>query len=223
MDTLATLKAYTVSDETTSIGFEFDDTVVAGTGTAASLTVDDFAGNEINVGAAASDTADGTGIETLNVTASGDASTIANLGSTGVTTLNVDADASLTISAFSATGMTTINLTGSTAATSLNVASNVSANELSYTGGDGNDTLIANSGFTGTDTLNAGAGTADVLSVRATADIAAVGALNTASAAVATGWDTLDMRASSIAGAGAVDFIDMDFARRISYYDAYSR
>ena len=66
--------------------------------------------------------------------------------------------------------------------------------------------MIANSGFTGTDTLNAGAGTADVLSVRATADIAAVGALNTASAAVATGWDTLDMRASSIAGAGAVDF-----------------
>ena len=60
-----------------------------------------------------------------------------NLGSTEVTTLNVDADASLTISAFSATGMTTINLTGSTAATSLNVASNVSANELSYTGGDG--------------------------------------------------------------------------------------
>jgi len=210
MDTLATLKAYDVSDETTSIGFEFDDTTVVGT-TAVSLTVDGFAGNEINVGAAATDAADGTGVETLTITSSGDASTIANLGSTGVTTLNVSAGATLTLTALAATGITTVNLVGSSADTSINVAANVNANEFGYTGGDGNDTLIATTGFAGTDSLDAGAGTADVLSIRATADVAAVGALSAASATVAAGWDTLDMRGTSITGAGAVDFtVDMD-------------
>ena len=41
----------------------------------------------------------------------------------------------LTITAFTATGITTIDASASTATTSMNVASNVSANIISYTGG----------------------------------------------------------------------------------------
>ena len=204
------LKAFNVSDEAADVAFEFDDTAVAGTADAISLTVDNFNGNEINFGSAATETADGAGIETLNLVASGSASTVANLGSTAVTTINVDADAALTVSAIAATGVTALNLTGSTATTSINAGANVGANEFTYTGGSGNDTLIVSTGFAGTDTLAAGDGS-DTLSIRATADVAAVGALSALSAAVATGWETLDLRAASIAGAGAVDFtVDMD-------------
>ena len=211
------LKASKISDEAADVAFEFDDTAVAGSADTVAVTVDNFAGNELNIGAAATATADGTGVETLNLTSSGTASTIANIGSTGNTTVNVVATADLTVTAMSATGVATMNLTGSTATTSINVAANIGANEFTYTGGSGNDTLIANSGFTGTDTLNAGTGTADVLSIRATADVAAVGALNSSDAAVATGWDTLDMRGASIAGAGAVDFtVDMDHLPGVS-------
>jgi hypothetical protein len=213
------LKASNISDEAADVAFEFDDTAVAGTADTVAVTVDNFAGNELNIGAAATNAADGTGVETLNLTASGSASTIANLGSTGNTTVNVVATADLTVTAMSATGVSTMNLTGSTATTSINVAGNVGANEFTYTGGAGNDTLIANSGFAGTDTLNAGAGSADVLSIRAAAAAAdvTVGALNADSAAVATGWDTLDMRSVDNGGANATDFtVDMDHLPGVS-------
>ncbi|WP_298679343.1 calcium-binding protein [uncultured Lentibacter sp.] len=220
IDTVAVnVAANSVSDETTGVGFEFDDSAVSGAADSVDLAVNGFNGADINVGAAASETADGTGVETLNLSASGSASTIANIGSTGNTTVNVDADAELTVTAMSATGIETLNLTGSTAATSINVAANISANEFAYTGGAGSDTLIANSGFTGTDTLNAGTGSADVLSIRAAAGSAdvTVGALNADLAAVATGWDTLDMRSVDNAGANATDFtVDMDHLPGVS-------
>lgn len=213
------LTARNVSDETADVAFEYDDDVVVGTADAASLTVDNFQGNAINIGAGATEAAAGTGVETVNLVASGSASTLASLGSNSMETLNVQAGAGLTITALSATGVKTVNLTGSTATTSINVGANISANDLTYTGGAGNDTLIASSGFGGSDTLNAGAGSGDVLSIRATADIAAVGAFRTGTTAtaVATGWDTLDMRAANLAGAGAVDFtVDMDHLPGVS-------
>ena len=206
------LKAFNVSDEAADVAFEFDDTAVAGTADTVSVTVDNFNGNEINVGAGATEAADGTGVETLNLTASGSASTIANLGSTGNTTVNVVATAGLTVSAMSATGVTALNLTGSTATTSINVGGNVGANDFTYTGGAGNDTLIMSTGFTGTDVLNAGAGS-DTLSIRspAAAGDITVGALNIADAAVATNFETLDMRSADDGAATATDFtVDMD-------------
>jgi Ca2+-binding RTX toxin-like protein len=92
--------------------------------------------------------------------------------------VNVNAGAQLTVSAFTATGITTLDASGSTATTSLNVAANVSANDFTYTGGSGNDTLIANSGFGGLDSLDGGEGS-NTLSIRplATSGDVTVGAL----------------------------------------------
>ena len=216
-DVAIALKAYNVSDEAADIAFEFDDTAVDGTSDAASLTVDNFAGNGLNVGAGATAAAAGTGVETLNLVASGTASTIASLGSSSVTELNVNATADLTVTAVTSAVIDTVNFAVegevSTADTSINVGGNIGAQVFAYTGGTGDDTLIATTGFTGTDSLDAGEGTADVFSIRpavASADIT-VGALDASLAAVATGWDTLDLRSQDNGGANAIDFtVDMD-------------
>jgi Ca2+-binding RTX toxin-like protein len=146
-------------------------------------------------------------VETLNLSASGGESVVANIGSGGVTTLNVDADAKLTLSALSATGITTMDLTGSTAVTSINAAANANANVFSYTGGSGNDTLIITTGFAGTDSFDGGDG-ADTLRINDAAGgggTTTVGALNAASASVVSNIETLDMRSSD------ADFlVDMD-------------
>jgi len=150
------------------------------------------------------------GVETVAITA------------TGSSTVNVLAAAATSVTV-NATGTTTVDLddAGNVALTSVNGSASTgnvtynldfSATELSVTGGAGNDTVVSAVGFTGTDKLDAGAGDKDVLSIRATADVAAVGALNaTTLAAVATGFDTLDLRSASIAGGGAADLtVDMD-------------
>jgi Ca2+-binding RTX toxin-like protein len=146
-------------------------------------------------------------VETLNLSASGGESVVANIGSGGVTTLNVDADAKLTVSALSATGITTMDLTGSTAVTSINAAANANANVFSYTGGSGNDTLIITTGFAGTDSFDGGDG-ADTLRINDAAGgggTTTVGALNAASASVVSNIETLDMRSAD------ADFaVDMD-------------
>lgn len=205
------LTAANMADAATDAAFSFKSSAVTGT-TEVTVTVDGFEGNNVNVGASAAAATNGTGVETLNLNASGDTSSIANVGSTGVTTLNVDADAQLTISALAATGVTAVNLTGSTAATSIDVDDNISANVFAYTGGGGADTLIANSGFAGTDSLDGGDG-ADTLSIRpaaAAADVT-VGALNSASAAVVSNIETLDMRSADGGVGTATDFtVDMD-------------
>jgi hypothetical protein len=205
------LSASDMADAATNAAFSFKSSAVVGT-TAATVTVDGFEGNNLNIGASAAATVNGTGIETLTINASGDTSVIANVGSTGVTTLNVDADAQLTISALASTGVGTINLTGSTAATSIDVDDSISANVFSYTGGAGADTLIANSGFAGTDGLDGGDG-ADTFSIRpaSLAGDVTVGALSSASAAVVSNIETLDMRSATGLGTAATDFtVDMD-------------
>jgi hypothetical protein len=205
------LGASDMADAATNAAFSFKSSAVVGT-TAATITVDGFEGNNLNIGASAAAGVNGTGIETLTINASGDTSVIANVGSSGVTTLNVDADAQLTISALASTGVEAIVLTGSTAATSIDVDDSVSANVFSYTGGAGADTLIANSGFAGTDSLDGGDG-ADTYSIRpaaAAADVT-VGALSATSAAVVSNIETLDMRSATGDGGAATDFtVDMD-------------
>jgi Ca2+-binding RTX toxin-like protein len=202
------LKVHDVSDNATVVAFNMSSEAVTGT-TAVDLAVDSFDGSQILVGssAAAAGPTAGAGVETLSLSASGGESVVANIGSTGVTTLNVDADAKLTVSALSATGITTMDLTGSTAVTSINAAANVSANVFAYTGGSGNDTLIINSGFTGTDSFDGGDG-ADTLRINDAAGgggTVTVGALNAASASVVSNVETLDMRSAD------ADFtVDMD-------------
>lgn len=147
--------------------------------------------------------------------------------STGTSTVNL-AVANATSVTVAATGTTTVDLddAGNTvlrtidgSASTGNVTYNVdfAATELSITGGSGNDTVVSAVGFTGTDSLNAGEGTNDVLSIRATADVAAVGALNALLAPVAIGFDTLDLRSLDNAGVDAADFtVDMDVVPGVS-------
>jgi hypothetical protein len=92
------------------------------------------------------------------------------------------------------------------------VGANISANVFSYTGGAGADTVIATSGFAGTDSMAGGDG-ADTFSIRpaASAGDITVGALNASSAAVFSGFETLDMRSATGDGTAATDFtVDMD-------------
>jgi Ca2+-binding RTX toxin-like protein len=207
------LAANNVSEETATIAFEFDDDAIDGDADAVSLAVNNFQGDDINIGAGADATTAGTDVETITITSTGSASTIASVGSGGLETLNLSASAALTISGLSSTAVSAVNASGSTAATSVNVGGNVGANVFTYTGGAGNDTLIMSTGFTGTDTLNGGAGT-DTLSIRSTAAVGdiTVGALNASDAAVATNFETLDLRSNDDGGAGtATDFtVDMD-------------
>jgi hypothetical protein len=202
------LKVHDVSDNATVIAFNMSSEAVTGT-TAVDLDVDSFDGNQILVGAsaAAAGPTGGTGVETLNLSSSGGESVVANIGSSGVTTLNVNADAKLTVSAISATGIGTLDLTGSTAVTSINAAANVNANVFAYTGGSGNDTLVINTGFAGTDSFDGGDG-ADTLRINDAAGgggTTTVGALNAASASVVSNIETLDMRSAD------ADFaVDMD-------------
>jgi hypothetical protein len=212
LSTGVTLAANSMADAATNAAFQFTTTAVTGA-TAATINVNGFLGTNLNIGASAAAAVNGTGIETLTLNASGAASSIANLGSSGVTTLNIDADTTLTLSALSSTAITAIDLTGSTGTTSIDVDDNIGTNDFTYTGGAGADTLISNNAFTGTDALTGGAG-ADTLSIRVASgggDTGAVGALSAASAAVVSGFETLDMRSVDNAGAGANDYVvDMD-------------
>jgi hypothetical protein len=205
-------KAHGVADAATNVFFNVKASALVGTADSMSVTVDGFAGTNLNIGSSAAAGVAGAGIETLSVVASGETSTIASLGSSGATTVNVDADAALTVSAFTATGITAINASESSATTSLNVGANISANVFSYTGGAGADTVIATSGFAGTDSMAGGDG-ADTFSIRPAASAAniTVGALNASSAAVFSGFETLDLRSATGDGTAATDFtVDMD-------------
>jgi len=204
------LSAGDIADPATNAFFNMKSSAVLGTADAATVTVDGFLGTNLNIGTSAAATTAGTGIETLTLAASGETSSIASLGSTTASTVNVNATAQLTVSAFTATGITTMDASGSTATTSMNVGSNISANIFSYTGGSGADTIISASGFGGTDSLDGGDG-ADTFSVRPAAadgDVT-VGALNADSASVFSNIETLDMRGTN--GGGNHDFtVDMD-------------
>ena len=199
-----------ISDNATNVAFNYSTDAVTGSSTAVGLTIDGFDGAQVLLGssAASNGTVAGAGVETLNLASSGSASVIANLASSGITALNVDADAQLTISALSATGVKSVDLTGSTATTSINVAANVDANVFSYTGGAGKDTLIMNTGFGATDSFDGGAGDADTLSIvdaAAGGGTTTVGALNSASASVVSNFETLNMTSAD------ADFaVDMD-------------
>jgi Ca2+-binding RTX toxin-like protein len=94
------------------------------------------------------------------------------------------------------------------------VDDNIGTNDFTYVGGAGADTLISNNAFTGTDSLSGGDG-ADTLSIRVASgggDTGAVGALNAASAAVVSGFETLDLRSVDDATGGAANdyTVDMD-------------
>jgi len=206
-DVAITMGASNVSDEASDVAFEFDDTAVAGTADAATLTVDNFNGNTIRIGSGADATTNGAGIETLTINATGSASTIASVGTTAATTINVDADANLTISAIAATGVTALNLTGSTATTSINAGANAGTNVFTYTGGAGNDTLILTGDFAGTDSMTGGDGT-DHLRMVFTANDTAVGALSAASAAVVSGFEEIELRVND--GTATAITTDMD-------------
>jgi hypothetical protein len=204
-------KAHDVADAATNVFFNVKASALIGTADSMSVTVDGFAGTNLNVGSSAAAGVAGGGIETLSLVASGETSSIASLGS-GATTINVDADAQLTISAFSGTAITTLNAGESSATVSFNVGGNIGANVFSYTGSAGADTVISTTGFGGTDTMAGGDG-ADTFSIRpaAAAGDVTVGALNSSSAAVFSGFETLDMRSATGDGAVATDFtVDMD-------------
>jgi len=203
-------KAHNIADAATNVFFNVKASALLGTADSMTVTVDGFAGSSLNIGSSAAAGVAGGGIETLSVVASGETSSIASLGS-GATTVNVDADAQLTVSAFTSTAIGTLNASESSATVSFNVAANISANVFTYTGSAGADTLIATSGFTGTDSIAGGEG-ADTFSIRPAGGAAnvTVGALNAASAAVFSGFETLDMRTAD-GGAGATAFtVDMD-------------
>ena len=203
------LKASNISDEAADVAFEFDDTAVAGTADTVAVTVDNFAGNELNIGAAATNTADGTGVETLNLTASGSASTIANLGSTGLTSITIDADANLTISAIAATGVTSIDARESSASVTIDAGANA-GNEFTFQGGTGATDLRLTAEFDGLDSISGGAGTSDELRITLAANDTAVGALDANSAAVVSGFESIDLRVTA-AGAATTIGTDMDF------------
>jgi hypothetical protein len=204
------LMVHDISDNATNVAFNYSTDAVTGSATAVGLTIDGFDGAQVLLGssAASNGTVAGAGVETLNLVSSGSASVVSNLGSSGITTLNVDADAQLTISAMSATGVKSVDLTGSTSTTSINVAANVSANVFSYTGGAGKDTLIMNTGFGATDSFDGGAGDDDILSVvdaAAGGGTTTVGVLNSDSASVVSNFETLNMTSAD------ADFaVDMD-------------
>ena len=196
--------AYTSGTGTTNIGYTTS--TVVGTADAQTINLESTDSTGLVTIA---------GVESVAITATGTSTVnlaVANaksvtVAATGTTTVDLD-DAGNT-------ALTTIDGSSSTGNVTYNV--DFSATELSVTGGSGNDTVVSAVGFTGTDSLNAGAGSNDTLSIRATADVAAVGALNALNVAVATGFDTLDLRSASIAGAGAADLtVDMDVVPGVS-------
>ena len=206
-DVTATVKNY--SDASVDAVLVYKASSLTGSADTVSIAIDNFNGANINLGIGATAAAAGTGVETLKITTSGEASTVASLGS-GATSFDVDAGSNLTLTAVTATGITSFNASDSTGNVSVNVASNVSANNFDYDGGAGDDTVIMNSAFTGTDNFNGGAGS-DTMSIRGTADITAVGALDSSSLAVVSNVETLDMRSNDNGGAGAADYtVDMD-------------
>jgi len=211
----ATLSVSNVSDDATSIAFEFTDAYVAGTDSL-EVTLDGFEGNQLNIGADANATTEGQNIENLTITASGDTSTVASLGSDDIAELTLKGDADLTISALTAgSSLLTIDASDADGATSITAGDAVENGRFTYTGGDGDDTLTVNNGgavVQANDSLTGGLG-ADTLVIRPTTaddDVTAIGGGTGANASTVE-FETLSLRSNDLGAADAVDFVvDMD-------------
>ena len=139
-------------------------TTVVGTADTQNITVDTFSGALT----AAS-------IETVALTASGGASTVANLTATSATKLTIAGDQNLTLTTDLTTNTASVATVDASAATgNVSITSSDTTNAV-VTFGSGNDTLvrnIQNSDAAATDSFDGGAGT-DTLSVTTGANITA--------------------------------------------------
>jgi hypothetical protein len=162
--------------------FVFTDAALAGDADSVSLTVDGVAtGNTIEID---DNTGNGTSVETLNITASGDKSTASLNTGVDPATLNIDGSADLTldvalettktISAADATGEVTVTL-GSA--------------DQAVTGGSGDDTFVFGGNYTSADTVDGGDGE-DTLSISTSIDASTdLGTLTSIEAMEQTGTD----------------------------------
>ena len=141
-----TAAAVTIADN--AVGATYAYKAAALTGTADSLAVtfsNVTAGTTTITGA----------IETLNITSSGSANTVALVAS--ATTLNVSGDQNITLSGTGTTGAATINAASATG--DVTVTSDAAASTAAtLTGGSGDDSITLTGSNTATDTVTGGAG-----------------------------------------------------------------
>tara|TARA_Y100000991_G_scaffold43719_1_gene30877 strand:- start:8309 stop:13648 length:5340 start_codon:yes stop_codon:yes gene_type:complete len=138
--------AVTIADN--AVGATFAYKAAALTGTADSLAVtfsNVTAGTTTITGA----------IETLNITSSGSANTVALVAS--ATTLNVSGDQDITLSGTGTTGAATINAASATGAVTI-TSDAAASTAATLTGGSGDDSITLTGTNTATDTVSGGAG-----------------------------------------------------------------
>jgi hypothetical protein len=173
---LATIANAEMSSGAADLTTDFTAAAVAGTADAQGLAL-----NGQTAGTFATDA----GIETLNVssTEASAASTLTAITGTGIKTININADANLTVTNDLSSTATTVDGTGSTG----NLSFGLGTANLTVTGGDGADTIrIDGSTVNTSDAINAAAGT-DKLQLTAAANVTAA-----ASGAVLTNFETLE-------------------------------
>jgi len=144
-------------------------TAIVGTADVQDVTFDTYTGTFVSAG-----------VETLNITTSGGASTLADLTATSATSVTVSGDQNLTITADTTTGL---NAATSIDASAMTGKLNVTSSDTSlavFKGGSGDDTLVRNiqgSDTGAADSFDAGAGT-DTLSVTTGANISGTNLAN---------------------------------------------
>lgn len=149
---IATTTAIALETEAGQITLAFDD--VTGTEDALALSLNDVAST------AAVDA--GSGIETINLTTTGAASTLASLTGANTNKLMIMGDQALTITTALTNTVTTIDASAATASVTLWVAT---GGDVMLTGGEADDYLYVN-GLDGSDSIDGGAGT-DTLGISA--------------------------------------------------------
>jgi hypothetical protein len=209
-DTSVALSAVNVQNAGVSLGFGYTTAAVAGDADAVTVRVVGFNGDAIAVGSGgAAGTFDG--VEIVNIVGTGAASTIQNLVSADAETITVTG--AVTIDAVTSTVLTRLDTSAATGDTAINIGGNLGNAGFTFVGGASDETLIANTGFLGTASLNAGLGT-DTLSIRSFGPDETVGQLNAAGAAVAAGFEVLELRAlgADVIAPNQIDMftVDMD-------------
>lgn len=166
-------QAVTLKSVVTANNTNLTTTILQGaTATSQAVTLDGFKGTGTGV-----HTLDlsGASVATLNLTASGNASTatLANTGA-GIRTVNVAGDKGLTLTTDAATSaaITTINASTATGAVAVDTSAGAKSATFKFTGGAGNDkiTLAANDFtlLTSGAQLDGGAGTGDMIVIKDT-------------------------------------------------------
>ncbi len=147
---------------------KFNDDLLTGSADAITLNLD---GNVTTAGGSIGTITlgnnSGTGVETVNVKSSGEASEITTIAG-GFTTLNVTGDKDLTISSALA-GVTTIGASLFTGNLSVVVDSDTTSKDVVVTGGSGNDTADFTDGFEASDSFTGGDGTDSIKLTQAVA------------------------------------------------------